>query len=96
MLSLSKHAAGFFSSLLGDLDVRAAVKLVEKNPFEAVLRKAPERRWRVRQRGRFVVRDQPAHHVAAEDVQQHVEVEVRPLRRAEQLGYVLGPYLALM
>ena len=41
----------------------------------------------------LVVRDHPAHDVAAEDVEDHVQVEVRPLRRAVQLGDVPAPHL---
>jgi hypothetical protein len=40
---------------------------------------------------RLTVLDRPAHDVAAEDVQKHVQVEVRPLRRSEQLGDVPAP-----
>ena len=35
----------------------------------------------------------PAHHVAAEDVQDHIEVEVGPLLRPVQLGDVPAPHL---
>jgi hypothetical protein len=42
---------------------------------------------------RFRRGDHPAHHVAAEDVQDDVEVEIRPLHRAEELGNVPGPDL---
>ena len=38
------------------------------------------------QRRVLPVSDHPAHDVAAEDIEQHVEVEVRPLLRPEQLG----------
>jgi hypothetical protein len=31
----------------------------------------------------FAVRQHPAHHVAAEDIEHHVEVVVRPLRGAQ-------------
>src|SRR5207244_8306120 len=37
--------------------------------------------------------DHPAHHVAAEDVDDYVEVEVDQLRRALELGDVPGPDL---
>ena len=37
--------------------------------------------------------DHPADHVAAEDVEDHVQVEVGPLRRAAQLGDVPRPHL---
>ena len=33
----------------------------------------------------------PAHHVTAEDVEQHVEVGVRPLLRAQQFGVGVEP-----
>jgi hypothetical protein len=42
----------------------------------------------LRQRCALSRRDHPADYVAAEDVEDHVEVEVRPLRRALELGYV--------
>src|SRR5882757_9988650 len=41
----------------------------------------------------LVVRDHPAHDVAAENVEDHVQVEVRPLRRTEQLRDVPAPHL---
>ena len=41
----------------------------------------------------FAAGQHPAHHVAAEDVEDHVEVEVRPLRRPQQLGDIPGPDL---
>jgi len=42
---------------------------------------------------RFSMRDHPTHHIAAEDVQDHVEVEVGPLSRPEQLSDIPGPDL---
>ena len=45
------------------------------------------------QGGALLRGQQPAGHVAAEDVQEHVEVVVGPLHRAEQLGDVPGPHL---
>ena len=42
---------------------------------------------------RFLMRHHPAHHVPAEDVQDHVEVELGPLRRSQQFGHVPGPDL---
>ncbi len=45
------------------------------------------------QRRVLPVGDHPAHDVAAEDVEQDVEVEVRPLLRPEQLGQIPRPYL---
>jgi hypothetical protein len=41
----------------------------------------------------LAVRDHPADDVAAEDVEDYVEVEVGPLRRAGELGDVPGPDL---
>ena len=35
---------------------------------------------RFEQRGAFRVRHAPAHHPAAEDVEDHIEIEVAPLR----------------
>src|ERR1017187_7347801 len=37
--------------------------------------------------------DHPAHHIAAEDIQDDVEVEVSPLGRSQQLRYIPGPNL---
>ena len=37
--------------------------------------------------------EHPADHVAAVDVEDHVEVEVGPLRRTQELGDVPGPDL---
>jgi hypothetical protein len=37
--------------------------------------------------------DQPAHDITAEDIEDHVQVEVRPLGRSAQLGDVPGPDL---
>src|ERR1700674_180601 len=34
----------------------------------------------------FAISDHPAGNVAAEDVEDHVQVKVRPFRRSEQLG----------
>src|SRR6266702_4474480 len=45
------------------------------------------------ERCRLPVRHHPAHHVTAEDVQEHVQVEVGPLRRAQELGDIPGPDL---
>jgi len=36
----------------------------------------------------FTMGQQPAHHVAAEDIEDHVQVEVGPLGRSQQLGDV--------
>src|SRR6266568_5473614 len=44
-------------------------------------------------RGALPVGHHPADHVAAEDVEHDVEIEVGPLRRAEQLGDVPAPQL---
>src|SRR5437762_11210032 len=41
----------------------------------------------------FAISDHPAGNVAAEDVEDHVQVEVRPFRRSEQLGDVPAPEL---
>ncbi len=43
--------------------------------------------------GVLALGDHPADHVAAEDVEDHVEVEVGPLGRAHELGDVPGPDL---
>ena len=43
--------------------------------------------------GALALGDHPAHDVAAEDVQDHVEVEAGPLRRPLELGDVPGPDL---
>ncbi len=43
--------------------------------------------------GALAVGDHPADHVAAEDVEDHVQVEVGPLDRALELGDVPGPDL---
>ena len=48
---------------------------------------------RPEQRGAFSIRHEPADHAAAEDVEDHVEIEVRSLRRSYQLGDVPGPDL---
>ena len=45
------------------------------------------------QLGRFPIRQHPAHHVAAENVEDHVEVKVSPLGRSQQLGDVPRPDL---
>jgi len=45
------------------------------------------------QNRRFPASDHPAHHVTAEDVQNHVEVKVGPLRWTQQLGDIPGPNL---
>ena len=45
------------------------------------------------QRGTLPVGHHPAGHVATEDVEDHVQVEVRPLDRATQLGDVPRPDL---
>ena len=45
------------------------------------------------QRGGFAAGDHPADDVAGEDVQDHVQVVVGPLRRAAQLGDVPRPHL---
>ena len=45
------------------------------------------------ERRRFLRRRPSSHGVAAEDVEDHVQVEVRPLRRSEQLRDVPGPQL---
>src|SRR5258708_11833117 len=46
---------------------------------------------RPEQRGGFRVRDTPAHDPATEDVEDHIEIEVTPLRRTHQFGDVPGP-----
>src|SRR3954447_176058 len=48
---------------------------------------------RLRDRGRLAMLNRPGDGVAAEDVEDHVEVEVRPLRGPEQLRDVPGPQL---
>ena len=45
------------------------------------------------QGGAFAVGDAPADDSAAEDVDDDVEIEVRPFRRPHQFCYVPGPYL---
>src|SRR5438046_10339036 len=45
------------------------------------------------ERGVLTLRHHPADHVAAEHVEHDVQVEVGPLRRAEQLGDVPAPQL---
>jgi hypothetical protein len=45
------------------------------------------------QLGAFSFGDHPAHHVAAEDVQDDIEIEVGPLARAVKLGNVPAPQL---
>jgi hypothetical protein len=45
------------------------------------------------QAGRLPLGDEPADHIPAEDVQDHVEVEVHPLHRALELGDIPGPDL---
>src|SRR5271154_7353708 len=45
------------------------------------------------ERSALLVRDHPADHVATEDVEDYVQVEVRPLLRPEQLGDVPTPQL---
>ncbi len=44
--------------------------------------------------GRLPRRDHPADHVAAEDVEDHVEVKAHPLGRPLELGDIPGPQLA--
>src|SRR3954471_8566007 len=41
----------------------------------------------------FAVSHHPAHHVATEDVEDHVEIEVGPLRRSQQFRDVPAPEL---
>jgi len=41
----------------------------------------------------IAISDHPANYVTAEDIQDHVEIEVRPLRRAEQFRDVPAPEL---
>ena len=41
----------------------------------------------------FAMSDHPAGDVAAEDIEDDVEVEVRPFRRPEQLGDIPAPEL---
>ena len=48
---------------------------------------------RPKQRGAFRIGDAPADHPAAENIQDHVEVEIGPLRRPHQFGYVPRPDL---
>ena len=48
---------------------------------------------RFEHRGAFRVRDTPAHDAAAEDVEDHIEIEVAPLRWPHQFGDVPGPDL---
>ena len=43
------------------------------------------------QRRTLLVRDHPADHVAAEDIEDHVQVEVRPLLRPERVSSGRGP-----
>ena len=43
------------------------------------------------QHGALTVRHHPAHHIAAEHIQNHIEVEVRPFRRTEQFCDVPAP-----
>jgi hypothetical protein len=45
------------------------------------------------QLGAFAISYHPAHYVTAEDVEDHIEIEVRPLRRAEQFRDVPTPEL---
>src|SRR5271170_5131403 len=45
------------------------------------------------QRGAFSIRHAPADHAAAEDVEDHVEIEVAPLCWPHQFGDVPGPDL---
>jgi hypothetical protein len=40
------------------------------------------------QGGALLPCQQPTHHIATEDIQQHVEVVVGPLHRAQELGDV--------
>ncbi len=46
---------------------------------------------RPEQRGAFGIGDAPADHAAAEDVEDHIEIEVGPLGWSHQLGDVPGP-----
>src|SRR3982750_3747199 len=41
----------------------------------------------------FTVGNHPAHHIAAEDVEDHVEIEVCPLRGTEQFRDIPAPKL---
>src|SRR4051812_3182448 len=41
----------------------------------------------------FTVGNHPAHHIAAEDVEDHVEIEVCPLRGTEQFRDIPAPEL---
>ena len=43
--------------------------------------------------GAFAIRHHPTDDVATEDIENHVEIEVRPLDRAAQLGDVPAPDL---
>ena len=43
--------------------------------------------------GTFRMLDAPAHHAAAEDVEDDVEIEVGPFHRPHQFGDVPGPHL---
>jgi hypothetical protein len=43
--------------------------------------------------GAFAIRDHPAHHETAEDIQDDVQVIARPFRRAAQFGDVPTPQL---
>jgi hypothetical protein len=45
------------------------------------------------QGGALLAGQQPADHIAAEHIEQHVEVIVRPLDRAQELGDVPAPDL---
>ena len=52
---------------------------------DGVLEQRPE------QRGAFNIDDPPTHHTAAEYVEDHVEIEVDPLRRPQQFGDIPRP-----
>src|SRR5512141_2467536 len=41
----------------------------------------------------LAISDHPAHYVTAEDIEDHIEIKVRPLRRAEQFRDVPAPEL---
>jgi len=41
----------------------------------------------------FAIGDHPAHYITAEDVEDHIEIKVRPLRRTEQFRDVPAPEL---
>lgn len=43
------------------------------------------------QLGRFAVGQHPTDDVAAENIEDHVEIKIRPLGRSQQLGDVPGP-----